>query len=122
MLKTNRAQSGRGSPDRPADRGPRAFVRRHGLVSFYALAYALSWAAWLPYVLSQYGLSVIRVPFPSILGTGELAGQLGGILLGAYLGPLGAAFIVTALSEGRLGIRRRRQALGRLRGPRLGEP
>jgi membrane protease YdiL (CAAX protease family) len=113
MLKTSRARSGRGSPDRPADRGPRAFVRHHGLVSFYALAYALSWTAWLPYVLSQYGLGVIRVPFPSVLGTGELAGQLGGILLGAYLGPLGAAFIVTAVSEGRPGLRRWRGRLFR---------
>jgi len=74
-------------------------------VSFYVLAYGLSWLAWLPYVLSQYGLGVVRIPVPQFLGGGELAGQLAGLLLGAYLGPLGAAFIVTALSEGRAGLR-----------------
>jgi len=108
---TSRAESGHGSTDRA--RGPGAFARRHGLVSFYALAYGLSWLAWLPYVLSQYGLGVVRVPFPEVLGTGELAGQLGGILFGAYLGPLGAAFVVTALGEGRPGLRRWRGRLFR---------
>lgn len=111
MWNPSSAASGHGSTDR--GRGPGAFVRRHGLISFYALAYGLSWLAWLPYVLSQYGLGVVLVPFPEILGTGELAGQLGGILLGAYLGPLGAAFIVTALAEGRPGLRRWRGRLFR---------
>ena len=83
-------------------RGPRAFARRHGLISFYALAYGLSWLAWLPYVLSQYGLGILHISYPQLLGPEELVGQLGGVLAGAYLGPLGAAFIVTALTgEGR---------------------
>jgi membrane protease YdiL (CAAX protease family) len=60
----------------------------------------------VPYILSQYGLGVLRIPFPQFLGSGELAGQLVGLLPGAYLGPLGAAFLVTALSEGRPGLRR----------------
>jgi membrane protease YdiL (CAAX protease family) len=82
------------------------FVRRHGLVSYYALAYGLSWLAWVPYILSQYGLGVLQIPSPQFLGAGEMAGQLVGLLPGAYLGPLGAAFLVTALSEGRPGLRR----------------
>ena len=101
MLKTNRAASGFGPDDRSTDRGPGAFVRRHGLVSFYALAYAMSWLAWLPYILSQNGLGVLGFSFPKILGTSQFAGTLPG----AYLGPLGAAFIVTALAEGRPGLR-----------------
>jgi membrane protease YdiL (CAAX protease family) len=84
------------------DRGFGAFVRRHGLVSYYALAYGLSWLAWLPYILSQDGLGVLDISFPKILGNTQLAG----ILFGAYLGPLGAAFIVTAISERRPGLRR----------------
>jgi CAAX protease family protein len=106
MLKVSREASGRGSVARSTDRGPGEFVRRHGLVSYYALAYGLSWLAWVPYILSQYGLGVLRIPSPQFLGTGELAGQLVGLLPGAYLGPLGAAFLVTALSEGRPGLRR----------------
>src|SRR5215211_4351650 len=95
MLGKSRAET-RGDPsERSKDRGLGAFVRRHGLVSFYTLAYGMSWLFWLPYVLSQNGLGVLDVSFPEVLGTTQLAG----ILLGAYLGPLGAAFVVTALSE-----------------------
>jgi hypothetical protein len=52
MLKTSRAKSGGGPAERPAerehDRGLGGFVRRRGLVSFYALAFGLTWLAWLP--------------------------------------------------------------------------
>jgi membrane protease YdiL (CAAX protease family) len=106
MLKVSREASGRGSDARSTERGPGAFVRRHGLVSYYALAYGLSWLAWVPYILSQYGLGVLQIPSPQFLGAGEMAGQLVGLLPGAYLGPLAAAFLVTALSEGRPGLRR----------------
>src|SRR5215213_5242567 len=102
MLGKSRAETGGGMAERSKDRGLGAFVRRHGLVSFYAMAYGMSWLFWLPYVLSQNGLGVLDVSFPEVLGTTQLAG----ILLGAYLGPLGAAFVVTALSEGRPGLRR----------------
>jgi hypothetical protein len=53
------------------------------------------------------------MPCPQFLGSGELAGQLVGLLPGAYLGPLGAAFLVTALAEGRPGLRRWRGRLFR---------
>ncbi|MFL6010001.1 MAG: CPBP family intramembrane glutamic endopeptidase [Rubrobacteraceae bacterium] len=102
MLGKIRAETGGGPDERSKDRGLGAFVRRHGLVCFYALAYFISWLFWMPYVLSQNGLGVLDVSFPKILGDTQLAG----ILLGAYLGPLGAAFVVTALSEGRPGLRR----------------
>ena len=102
MLETSRVETGDGLAERSAGRGPGAFVRRHGLISFYALAYGLSWLAWLPFILSQHGLGVVQIPFPEVLGTATFAGMLPG----AYLGPLGAAFVVTALSEGRPGLRR----------------
>ena len=101
MRNPSRAASEHGATD--GDRGLGAFVRRHGLVTFYALAFGLSWLAWLPYILSQDGgLGVLGFSFPKVLGTTSLAG----ILPGAYLGPLGAAFVVTAVSEGRPGLRR----------------
>jgi len=102
MLGKSRAETGGGPAEQPKKRGLGAFVRRHGLVSFYALAYFMSWLFWLPYVLSQNGLGILDVSFPKILGDTQLAG----ILPGAYLGPLGAAFVVTALSEGRSGLHR----------------
>lgn len=90
-----------------SSRGLSQFIRRHGLVSFYALAYGLSWLAWLPYILSQDGLGVFAFSVPKLLGTAQFLG----VLPGAYLGPLGAAFIVTAISEGRAGLRRWRGRL-----------
>ena len=104
MLETSRAETGGGPAERSAerDRGPGGFVRRHGLVSYYAMAYFVSWLFWLPYLLSQSGLGILDFSFPKVLGTTQFAG----VLPGAYLGPLGAAFIVTAIAEGRPGLRR----------------
>lgn len=68
----------------------RAFVRRHDLASFVVLAYALSWADWIPLLVR--GSRVVPggnvTHFPGLLG------------------PAGAAFIIVALTEGRPGIGR----------------
>jgi membrane protease YdiL (CAAX protease family) len=81
----------------------RALIARNPLVSFFTLAFALSWIAWTPYVLGKTGLGVEPdFDFPKILGTTQLLG----VLPGAYLGPILAAFIVTAAAEGRPGLRR----------------
>lgn len=88
----------------PADRmepGLRARVRRRPLTWFFVMAYALSWAAWTPYVLSENGLGILHFSFPSILGTGQLLG----VMPGAYLGPILSAFVVTAVAQGRPGLR-----------------
>jgi CAAX protease family protein len=81
---------------------PRGFVRRHGLVSYFLLAYGITWLGWAPYVLSQHGLGLLHVRFPEVLGDATLSG----LLPGAYLGPLSSAFVVTAIAEGRPGLRR----------------
>ncbi|WP_433796293.1 CPBP family intramembrane glutamic endopeptidase [Actinoplanes sp. CA-252034] len=89
----------------------RALVRRYPVLTFFALAFGLSWAAWTPYVLGNTGLDwepEFQLP------TGA-AGQVVGMLPGAYLGPLGAAFIVTSLVEGRAGLRQWAQRLVRWR-------
>lgn len=113
MWNASTEASGYGAAD--DDRGLGEFVRSHGLISFYALAYGLSWLAWIPYILSQYGLGVLDIPVPGIFGLpGELVGQLFLLLPGAYLGPLGGAFVTTAISEGRPGLRRWRGRLFRL--------
>ena len=89
----------------------RGLVRRFPVLTFFALAFGLSWLAWMPYVLGNTGLGweqEIQLP------TGP-AGQLVGMLPGAYLGPLSAAFLVTALTEGRAGLRRWAKRLVRWR-------
>ncbi|NAZ75492.1 CPBP family intramembrane metalloprotease [Kineococcus sp. T13] len=81
--------------------GLRALAARRPLTAFFALAYGLSWLAWIPYLLSGDGLDVLPFTFPALLGTTQLLG----VLPGAYLGPVTAAFVVTALVEGRAGLR-----------------
>jgi membrane protease YdiL (CAAX protease family) len=68
---------------------------------FFTLAFALSWVAWTPYILSENGLGVWHYSFPSALGTTQLLG----VLPGAYLGPILSAFVVTAVADGRPGLR-----------------
>lgn len=81
--------------------GIRSRVARHPLLSFFVLANLLSWAAWTPYILSNNGLGVWDYSFPIWLGTSQLAG----VLPGAYLGPIASAVLVTALADGRHGLR-----------------
>ena len=64
------------------------FVRRHPLVSFFGLAYGLSWAYWIPLALA----GVRTAPGSSTTHEPGL------------LGPALAAFIITGLTEGRAGV------------------
>ncbi|WP_205473337.1 CPBP family intramembrane glutamic endopeptidase [Nocardioides sp. SYSU D00038] len=96
--------TGRASAGQPADRPTsrwRDVVRRRPLLVFFVLANVASWVAWTPYVLSQNGLGVLDLRFPG----GPGVSQLTGVLPGAYLGPIGAALLVTAVADGRAGLR-----------------
>jgi membrane protease YdiL (CAAX protease family) len=68
------------------------YARRRPLWLFFVLAYAISWSAWAPVVLSRSGLGVIPID-----------GPLEYILPGGY-GPLAAALIVQRLTTGRWSI------------------
>ncbi|MFG1961523.1 CPBP family intramembrane glutamic endopeptidase [Nonomuraea sp. NPDC049028] len=94
--------SRRGSEHYASQTGLRGFIRRRPLLSFFVLANLMSWAAWTPYILSATGLGILDFTFPSVLGTTQFAG----VLPGAYLGPIFAAFIVTAVADGKAGLRR----------------
>jgi membrane protease YdiL (CAAX protease family) len=95
----------------PAPPTSLGFIRAHPLVTFFAMASALSWIAWTPYILSSNGLGVWDYRFPEILGTAQIAGLLPGL----YLGPITSAFVVTAVADGRPGLRRWCSRLGRWR-------
>ncbi|MCM0638865.1 CPBP family intramembrane glutamic endopeptidase [Cellulomonas wangsupingiae] len=86
----------------PAERGGVLdVVRRRPLTAFVVLALAASWLAWIPLILSPYGLGIWDIQIPG--GTGGY--QLFLMLPGAYLGPIGAALFVTAVTDGRAGVR-----------------
>jgi len=77
-----------------------ALVRKRPLLIFFVLANAVSWLAWTPYILSRNGLGIWDYAFPEILGSSQI-----GLLPGLYLGPMGSAFLVLAIAEGRKGVR-----------------
>ncbi|MGP9683809.1 CPBP family glutamic-type intramembrane protease [Brachybacterium sp. AOP3-A1-3] len=81
--------------------GPLGAIRRHPLLAFFLLANGMSWLAWLPYILSLNGLGVWGIEFPAVLGSSQVLG----VLPGAYLGPIGSALLVTAIVDGRAGMR-----------------
>jgi membrane protease YdiL (CAAX protease family) len=83
----------------PAPVSPlRGLLMRHPLVSFFALAYALTWLAWSPWFLSEDGVGLL--PYD---GEG-ISDYLNTVAL--ILGPTLSAFIVTGATEGRDGARR----------------
>lgn len=77
-------------------------ITRHPLTGYFTLAFGLTWLAWLPYVLSANGLGLLPWRFPEVLGSSQTLG----LLPGAYLGPVTAAFLVTAIDGGRAGLAR----------------
>jgi membrane protease YdiL (CAAX protease family) len=87
-------------------RGLKALLARHPLVSFFVMAYAFSWIVWAPWVLGQDGAKLLPPALSVVLPT---AGYL--LAAGILAGPTLAAFIMTATTEGRAGVRR---LLGRL--------
>jgi membrane protease YdiL (CAAX protease family) len=79
-----------------------SLIARHPLVSYFALAYAIAWLIWLPLVLSKGG-GIGLLPFTTD-STVDGAITLSFIIVGA-LGPACAAIIMTAITEGKAGVR-----------------
>jgi membrane protease YdiL (CAAX protease family) len=77
---------------------PAGLLARRPLAAFFALAYAGSWIVWLPLVLAGNNLLLA----PSAIPPG-LAFLL--TVLAPFAGPTLAAFVITAVVEGRAGLR-----------------
>jgi len=72
------------------------WMKRHPLVAYFVLAYALTWALIVPIMLSQRGLGIFNLPDPLLLVL---------FLLSTFSGPLPAAFIMTSVIDGSTGRR-----------------
>lgn len=75
----------------------KTWLNRHSLVAYFILTYAITWMTWSPVLASAQGWVSWNVPYALYY-------------FGSF-GPLIAALIVTALTEGRAGIR---NLLGRI--------
>lgn len=73
-------------------------LARHPLTFYFIIAYALSWLVWVPLALSEDGAGFLSFRSP--------IGVSASIVLGSFLGPSLAAFIMTGITEGREGIGR----------------
>jgi uncharacterized protein len=78
-------------------------LTRHPLVSFFFMAYAFSWIVWAPWVLGEDGAGLLPINISQ-----TASGYLNATAILA--GPTLSAFIMTATTEGREGVR---QLLGR---------
>ena len=90
---------------RGTDKQPRAFLpalRRHPVVTYFVLVYALSWACWIPLAIAKPSAS--SVPFLAVAAVGNAMPGLLGIAL-------------TALLSGTTGLAELFGRLGRVREP-----
>ena len=76
----------------------RRLLIRHPLVSFFLLAYALTWLGWSPWYLSEAGVGLLHYDGDRISDYVNTAALV--------LGPTLSAFIMTGATEGREGVRR----------------
>jgi membrane protease YdiL (CAAX protease family) len=73
---------------------------RHPLVSFFVLAYAVSWLLWSPMVIFKLPVFNPATHAPSLY-----------ILPGIAIGVTGSAFLMTAVTQGKAGVHRLLQRL-----------
>src|SRR5215208_7892694 len=66
-------------------------IKRHSVISFFIIAYAVSWSFEIPLALFQQGIIPVQIPM--------------WLHYFAALGPLTAVLIMTSLTQGRSGFR-----------------
>jgi membrane protease YdiL (CAAX protease family) len=93
----------------PSDAARESLLARHPLVFFFLIAYAGSWLLEVPIALSETGTGLLPFTIPRPLLALAIAAA-------TFLGPTLSAFIMTGITEGRIGIRRllRRYVLWRV--------
>ena len=81
-------------------RGLKALLARHPLVSFFVLAYAITWVLQSPWVISGVPPFNQKTHVPALWVMPSIA-----------IGVTGTAFVLTALTQGRAGVHRLLQRL-----------
>jgi membrane protease YdiL (CAAX protease family) len=76
----------------------RGLLARYPLVSFFVLAYALTWLAWSPWYLSEAGIGLLSYNGDRISTYVNVVALI--------VGPTLSAFVVTGATEGREGVGR----------------
>ena len=80
----------------PATSPPlKRLVVRYPIVSFFVIAFAGAWLALLPLLLDRHGIGLLPVMLPDVVF----------FPLAAIAGPTLASFVMTAVTDGRTGIR-----------------
>lgn len=73
----------------------RTWLQNHSLSAYFLLTFGISWLIELPVTFSQSGIGLFPYHLPSLLVS---------LSPGVPLGPIGAAFLLTALLEGKPGM------------------
>ena len=98
----------------PATSSPlKRLITEHPLLAFFVILFAGVWIVMLPLVLAQNGLSLLPYTIPQV-GPYPVSYYFG--TLAAIAGPTLAAFLVTAITTGKAGVRQllRRYVLWRV--------
>jgi membrane protease YdiL (CAAX protease family) len=101
--------TGANAAQHPGGASGEGLLTRHPLVFFFLIAYAGSWLLEVPIALSETGTGLLPFTIPRPLLALAIAAA-------TFLGPTLSAFIMTYMTEGRIGIRRllRRYVLWRV--------
>jgi membrane protease YdiL (CAAX protease family) len=78
----------------------RAFIQRNPLTSYFVLAFAGTWIVLLVPLLGGNGLGLLPYTLP------DVAALLMFVLVSTFFGPTLAAYVVTAATEGKEGVKR----------------
>src|SRR2546426_48922 len=90
------------TPQQPAASSPlKRLISHHPLMAFFAIAFAGSWIAWLPLILTQNGLGLLPYTIPNLL----YPPSYWFAALSSLTGPTLASFTVTAIISGKAGVR-----------------
>jgi membrane protease YdiL (CAAX protease family) len=84
------------SQSAPISRSLQQWIHQHPLISYFFLAYAISWILFIPYVLAEWGI---------------LSGNYMLFYLLHTFGPAFAAVIITAVIAGKAGVQELRQRI-----------